>query len=289
MLKMHCFRSILLAAAAGLLLAAGVPHAAPAQSVEAVIDEMKARYQQQLDAVDTYIIETDQYTSYHRKTTRDGTATYETAVRWTDNPNSLFRGAETMPAMQPSLAQLDTLAQRAVYLGTETVDGQRCHVLRIDDPAALSDAPMPPAASAAQGTMRLYIDAARYVPLRIEIETTVEQDGTSRTMRPRIAFGDYRTTDGLTLPWSMEMTMEDLNAAISPEEREQARQSLEEMEQRMKEMPEQQRQMMEGMMKEQLEQLRRILDEGSIRFAVTVQDVRVNTPLPDDVFEDGSN
>jgi len=46
---------------------------------------------------------------------------------------------------------------------------------------------------------------------------------------------------------------------------------------------------MEGMMKNQLEQLRNILDEGSIQFAIEVQDVQVNAPLPDDVFSGGSN
>jgi predicted secreted protein len=85
------------------------------------------------------------------------------------------------------------------------------------------------------------------------------------------------------------MKMENLDATISAEEREQARRSLEEMEQRMQEMPEEQRQMMEGMMKNQLEQLRNILDEGSIQFAIEVQDVQVNAPLPDDVFSGGSN
>jgi small-conductance mechanosensitive channel len=164
-------------------------------------------------------------------------------------------------------------------------------VLRIDDPAALSGNRMPAmnANAPQQGETRLYIDAERYVPLRLESEVSVERNGESQTLRPRILLSDYRTTDGLTLPWSMEMKMENLDATISAEEREQARRSLEEMEQRMQEMPEEQRQMMEGMMKNQLEQLRNILDEGSIQFAIEVQDVQVNAPLPDDVFSGGSN
>jgi hypothetical protein len=82
----------------------------------------------------------------------------------------------------------------------------------------------------------------------------------------------------------MTMTMETLNASMSPEERERARRSLEEMEQRLEQLPEEQRRMMEGAMKDQLDRLRSMLDEGTIRFAVEVQDVRVNTALPDDVF-----
>lgn len=295
MLKMHgrssIHHSIRGLAAALLFIAFAGASTVSAQSVDAVVNEMRARYQAQLETVDTYIVETNQYTSYHRKTTRDGDATYETEMQWKDSGGGMFSGAGAMPSLQPGLAQLDTLAQKASYLGTETVDGRPCHVLRIDDPAALSGNRMPAmnANAPQQGETRLYIDAEQYVPLRLESEVSVERNGESQTLRPRILLSDYRTTDGLTLPWSMEMKMENLDATISAEERKQARQSLEEMEQRMQEMPEEQRQMMEGMMKNQLEQLRNILDEGSIQFAIEVQDVQVNAPLPDDVFSGGSN
>lgn len=284
-------RSIAIRCVIGALLVLGGIGAAPAeaQSVQTVVDEMKARYQQQLETVDTYVIETNQYTSYYRKTTRNGESVYETAMRWKGDGGGLFNGADAMPSLQPSRSQLDTLAQVASYVGTETIDGQRVHVLRVDDPAALSGDRMPAMEQAEQGEMRLYIDAERYVPLRMESEMTMTQNGETQTLRPRIVFSDYRTTDGLTLPWKMEMTVDSLNASVSPEEREQARQSLEELEARMKELPEGQRQMMEGMMKDQLDQLRGILEEGAINIAIEVQDVHVNAPLPEDVFSGSNN
>ncbi len=288
---MHRRSSIHHLAAILLLVAvAGAPTAA-AQSVDAVVNEMRARYQTQLETVDTYIVETNQYTSYYRKTTQGDDVAYETEMRWKDSGAGMFGGAGAMPSLQPGLAQLDTLALKSSYAGTETVDGRSCHVLRIDDASALSGdrAPLLNSDQTQQGETRLYIDAERYVPLRLESEVTVERNGEAQTLRPRILLSNYRTTDGLTLPWAMEMKMENLDATISAAEREQARQSLEQMEQRMQEMPEEQRQMMEGMMKNQLEQLRNILDEGSIQFAIEVQDVKVNTPLPDDVFSGGGN
>jgi len=291
MLKMYSSMSIRGLALTVLLVAGGWTATATAQSVEAVVNEMKARYQAQMEAVDTYIIETNQYTSYHRKTTRDGDTAYETETRWTGDGAGMLSGSNALTSLQPGLAHMDTLAQVASYVGTETIDGRRCHVLHVDDPTALSGDPMPAMAQeqTQQGEMRLYIDAEQYVPVRIESEVMVEQNGETQTLRPRIHFSDYRTVDGLTLPWTMEMRMDNLNASISLEEREQARQSLEEMEKRMQEMPEQQRRMMEGMMKKQLDQLRSILEEGSIHFAVEVQDVKVNTDLPADVFSGGDN
>jgi len=286
MLEMHrCTPQRTISLLFVLLLIGTAP--AAGQSVQAVVDAMKARYQQQLETVDTYVIETNQYTSYYRKTTRGGQPMYETAMRWQGEGSDLFRGAGATPSLQPSLSQLDTLAQVATYEGTETIDGRRCHVLRIDDLTALSDSRMPAMAGVPDnpGSMRMYIDADRSVPLRMDMEVTTTQGGDTQTLQPRVAFSDYRTTDGLTLPWMMEMTMESVNASISPEEREQARQSLEELEARMKELPEAQRRMMEGMMEGQMEQLRSILDDGSIRFTVEVQSVEVNVPLPDGVFD----
>jgi outer membrane lipoprotein-sorting protein len=291
MLKMYSSTPIRCLTVTVLLVAGGWASTATAQSVEAVVNQMKARYQAQMEAVDTYIVETNQYTSYHRKTTRGGDMAYETETRWTGDGAGMLSGSNALTSLQPGLAYIDTLTQVASYVGAETIDGRRCHVLLIDDPTALSDDQMPAMAQerAQQGEMRLYIDAEQYVPVRIESEVMVEQDGETQTLRPRIYFSDYRTVDGLTLPWTMEMRMDNLNASISPEEREQARQSLEEMEKRMEAMPEQQRRMMEGMMKKQLDQLRTILEEGSINFAVEVQDVKVNTDLPADVFSEGNN
>lgn len=277
--RLSILRSILFV----LLLAVlgGVP-AASAQSVDAVISKMKEQYQQQLENVDTYIIETDAYTSYHRKVERDGGTTYETQIQWGEHEDMLG-DAGSAPTLHPGLAQLDTLAQHSTYLGSETVDGQDTHVLLVDDPTVFSDEPEM-ASDDIEGEMKMYIDADRYVPLRMEYELEVDQGGQMQTMTPRVDFSDYRTVDGLTLPWKMEMTMDNLDAAISPEEREEARRSIEEMEARMEEMPEEQRKMMEGAMENQLKQMRSMIEEGSIEFAVEVQDVRVNAPIPDGVF-----
>jgi uncharacterized protein YeaO (DUF488 family) len=80
------------------------------------------------------------------------------------------------------------------------------------------------------------------------------------------------------------MRMDNLNASISPEDREEARKSLEEMEKKMKEMGERQRKMMERMMGGQMDKLRQIIEEGTIEYTIQVQDVQVNASIPDDVF-----
>lgn len=280
-----------LSALIGLLVLAGfwAPVPASAQSVDAVISQMKQKYEQQLAAVDNYIIETDKYTTYHRKVTKDGTATYESTTQWTESEGMM--GGFTMDDAgftQPGEGDLDRFAQNARYAGTETIDGVRTHVLIVDDPSALDDE-MPTQdemeGNVEVGALTFYVHADEYVPVRVEYDATfTHEDGESQQMTAVMTFRNYRTVDGLTIPYNTTMQMDNLNASISPEDREEARKGLEEMEKQMAQMDEQQRKMMERMMSGQLDKLRKIIEEGTIEYAIEVQDVQVNSGIPDGVF-----
>lgn len=282
----------------GLLIVTGLlaGSAVHAQSVDAVISKMKAQYEQQLADIDTYVIETDQYTTYHRKVTTDGTASYESRTQWKDSKG--FMGGSFMGDMNstmPSEDALNRLAENATYGGTETIDGVQTHVLIVDDPSALSDDMMDeedmnmPASEETDniqvGSMRFYVHADMHVPVRMDYDATVtREDGSSQKMNSVVTFTDYRTVDGLTIPYRTTMRMDNLNASISPKEREEARKSLDQLEKKMKEMNDRQREMMEGMMSGQMDKLRQIVEEGTIEYTIQVQDVKVNTAIPDDVF-----
>lgn len=271
----------LVLALAGLL----APTAVQGQSVEAIISEMKARYEQQFAAVDNYIIETDKYTSYFRKTSTSGPPQYESRTVWKES-EGLFGQMDfsDSPGYYATEAQLDKLAENSEYGGMQTVDGTDAHVLIVNDPQALAEDSSDEDMENVKGSMRMYIDASQYVPIRMDFEAEVENPEGTQTVNPTMIFADYRTTDGLTVPWSMHMKMDNLNASMSPEEREQARESLAQMEEQMENMGERQRKMMERMLKGKMESLRKIIDEGTIEFNVQVQDVKVNTGIPDDVF-----
>ena len=292
---MICIRSLRPIRPFALLLAAVffLPLAAEAQSVDAVIGEMKARYEQQFASVDNYIIETDKYTTYFRKSDAAGDGQYESRTVWKES-EGLFGQMDfnDSPAYAPAAGELDRFAENATYGGTETLDGVETHVLIIDNPQALAEDAMEregmdkDAMENMEGEMIMYIHADEYVPLRMDSETRVETEDGTQTISPTMTFSDYRTTDGLTMPWRMEMRMEDLNASMSPEDREQARESLAQLDEQMKEMSDRQRRMMERMMKGKMDKLRKIVEEGTIEFNIQVQDVKVNTAIPDDVFAD---
>ena len=242
---------------------------AAAQSVEAVVENLRATYQQQLDAVDTYVVETNLYTSYNRKVTRDGRPTYESATRLKGNENTPFATTTTPTAAYGP--QLDHLAQYATYAGTETVDGVLCHLLEVEDPERVN----PEMAPGTAERMTYYVDAERHVPARIHMTTAGSGGQGPQPTGVTIALRDYRTTDGLTLPYRMEFQLE---MEMSEQQRAQMEQALKQMEN----MSDQQRQMMQKMMGGQMDMMRQMMSGEPI--VVEVQRVDVNTEIPEGIF-----
>lgn len=242
-----------------------------AQSAQSVVDEMRARHDAQLDAVDNYVVETTLYTSYHRKVTQDGQATYETTTRMTGESEMLRTMGSTPTTTSAGPAYLDRLAEHASYIGTETVNGTRSHVLRVTDPGAVFDG-----ASNETETMDYYVDADAYVPLRMVMTMAPQNEGNGPTSMT-ITFSDYRTVDGLTLPYVMEMTMD---LGMSEEQRRQ----LQQMQEKLEQMPERQREQMKRMMGQRFEQMQNMV--AGEPTTIEVQSVRVNEGLPEGIFSD---
>src|SRR5690606_31284918 len=113
---------------------------------------------------------------------------------------------------------------------------------------------------------------------------TMTSEGRTAPVRFETLFSDYRTVDGFTTPFRMEMTMQGMEGQMSASEREDAQRQLEEARRQMEQMPPEQRQMMQRMMGdrlEQLEQLEQMLGGGGFEMEVVVTDVAVNTGRPE--------
>jgi len=250
----------------GLLAGSGGP--AAAQSVDAVVENLRATYQQQIESVDAYIVETNLYTSYNRKVMRDGAPTYETVTRLKGSEDQSF-ATDTTPTVAYGL-QLDRLRQHATYGGTETVDGVRCHVLRVDEPEKVNPEMGPDAAE----SMTYYIDAEQHVPVRLLLTPRPREQGREPST-VTIHMRDYRTVDGLTLPYRMEFQVD---MQLSDQQRQQMEQAMKQME----DMPAQQRRMMEKMMGDRMKTMTQMMTGDPI--VVEVQSVQVNTDLPEGIF-----
>ncbi len=239
---------------------------AAAQSAQSIAEQMKARYQEQLDGVDNYVVETSMYTSYHRKVMEDGAPALQTEVK-AEGESSLFSAmgnAPTTTSSEPT--NYEELAQNATYMGTEMVNGVECYVLRVEDASEME--------SNAQ-EMTYYVDAEQYVPTRL---TSVQppQEGGGKPTEVEVNFEDYRTTRGVTLPWrtTMQMKMD-----MSEEQRQQMKKMMKQLES----LPESQREMMKEQMPMSFDRMQKIMKGEPT--TIVVKDVRVNTDIPDGVFD----
>jgi hypothetical protein len=250
------------------LLAGGLAVPVSAQSVESVVDEMQARYEQQMEVVDTYIVETNLYTSYNRKVMKDGTPTVETRTKMKRQDGAGFASTST-----PSSAygfQFDRLKAHATYAGTETIDGVRCHVLQVDDPSKVN----PEMGGDDAVSMTYHVDAEQHVPIRMTMKQEQKRRGTQAST-VTVNMRNYTTTDGLTLPHRMEVQ-------VQMDMSEKQRKQMEQMMEKMETMPEQQRKQMEKMMGDRMEMMKGMMSGDPV--VVEVQSVQVNVDLPEGTF-----
>lgn len=250
-----------------------------------VLDNMRDAHEQSIRNIDDYTVVTDMYTAQYKKTYVDGRPTFKSRVQIKGMEQ--FGGDEQMASstmMHTELFDDDVynyLRQNAEYRGTETVDGNRTHILFVSDLEPLAEEDEEDIAQNGY----FYVDADIWVlrKMKFNVESEVEP-GQVQEMQPVIRFLDYRNIEGLHIPFRTVMELGDLDATISPEEREEARRAMQEFERELEQMPEQQRKMMEQMMKPQMERFEKMLEGDKLEIVIEVEDVQVNTGLPDDLF-----
>ncbi len=173
------------------------------------------------------------------------------------------------------------VAKQAKVEGEEKIDGQDCHVLLIDDFSGL-DLGQEGEDDFEPKEGLFYLDSDDYVLRRMVMDGTIETDGQKKPVKLDAYFEDYREVDGMLHPFVMRMNMSGLQGSMSQEEIDEARKNLEEMKKQLAEMPESQRAMVEKMMGSQMENLEKMVNEGSMEFTITVKELRVNKGPPED-------
>lgn len=248
------------------------PVASTAQSANSVVEAMEKKYEQQMESVDNYVVETNLYTSYNKKEMQNGKSILRTQTEMKGQGASSFASTST-----PSLAygmQFEKLKQHATVAGRETVNGVRAHVLEVDDPSEVD-----PEMGKNAKSLTYYVDAERSVLVRMVMErrepAQKRRGGGGKDPSVTVDMKNYETVDGLTLPHLVETTVE-MN--MSEKERKKMKMIMDKMET----MPEQQREQMKQMMGGQMEMMKQMMSGEPI--VVEVQSVRVNVDLPEGTF-----
>ena len=176
------------------------------------------------------------------------------------------------------------------YAGTEKIDGLKTHILDIKD---LNYKMM-----GAEGMQKVnglfWIDAKNWFIRKMELEYLEIEDEKGEkmpakaTVRMTVRMEDFRKVNGMLMPYRTVVTVPMPGASeMSPEEEQEMRKGLAEMQKGLEQAPPEMREMIEAMMKPQIEMMQKMLAGGGIETVTVVKDVKINTGLSDELF-DGS-
>lgn len=250
-----------------------------AQSAADIIDRMMEEYNRSLSGIETMmtVTESDGFmstdepdTTYYRKVEVDGISTMEVV---SDDPAHMDMSNYNFAK------NYQTIAENAVYEGTETLNGESVHVLFFEDVSAFYDgvvANTPENQEPQSGYMYISENTNLMSGMRFDVGDGDEFSGTVT-----VNMSDYRNIDGMNMPFLIEMTFEGLSGSMTPEEREEAQKNLREFRQQMDEASGMQKQIMERMVAPQMERIEELLAEGSMTMTVTTLSIETNVAIPE--------
>ena len=278
--------------------ALSVSSIAEALTAERVIENMITSYEREMEGVKDITIVTDRDITYQKRAVIEGRTLYKTrnetemmgiksvsiydgVYQWWVESGKLKK--EKMDYSPYQMVENLKTAQ-VKYAGTEKIDGHKTHILDIKDLNKMMGAEGMQKVSG-----KLWVDAKDWVIRKMEMDTEIEDEkGEKRPIKITVRMEDFRKVNGMLMPYRTVVTVPMPGAPkMSPEEEQEMRRSLAEMQRELEQMPPGQRQMFEKMMKPQIEMMQQALGGAGMEIVTTVKQVKVNTGLSDDLF-DGS-
>ncbi len=260
-----------------LAVVLALPSGATAQSAKEILMTSLEKYEQRMEGIENY-------------TTVQETMGFETELTFVrtkdDEGRTVFvpKGREDASSggMSNFYRMYPKIAERAELEGTESVDGEQCHVLAISDFSGLDldeQMEMGDRGDFVPKTGLLYVDTDDHLIRKMELGGEITRDGQTSPMTAVTVLSDYREVEGMLHPFQLHITATGLAAGMSEEEMEEARRGLAEMEKNLEGMDATQRAMVERMMGGQMEKLRKMLESGQFEITVVTKEVRVNESL----------
>ena len=172
----------------------------------------------------------------------------------------------------------------AKYGGTEKIDGDETHILKIEDITKLISSFKPLKMEEVASNGRFWIDAKDWVIKKIEMDI---KDINEKTGKVTIKMKDFRKVDGILIPYCTVAIIGSETMKISPEQEQELRNGLAQMQKQFEAMPPAQREIAERMMMPQMEMMQKSLGKDGLVTEIRTKKVEVNTGLSSDLF-DGS-
>jgi peptidoglycan hydrolase-like protein with peptidoglycan-binding domain len=130
-------------------------------------------------------------------------------------------------------------------------------------------------------SISLWIDAEKYVPLKLRMDGVATQDGKSREVFIERLDQDYRTVPGskLYMPYRNLVRMHGVLSADQQKQMEEARKQLADFDKQLAAMSPEERARVERMAGSQIAMLRKMVNRGEMDVVTVVRAIRVNTGL----------
>ena len=165
-------------------------------------------------------------------------------------------------------------------LGRSKVDGIDVIELGADDLDYVQDTGN---GSFTTRSIRMLVDADRYLPVMFSLDGTMIQGSETRPMTIERKDSEFRSVEGCGDLYKAHRSTMQLGGALSPEEQAQfaeAQTQLAEFEKQLASMPPAQQEMMKNMMGPQIDMLRKMADGGGIEIVTEIVELRCNSGRP---------
>ncbi|MGD8415710.1 MAG: hypothetical protein PVH91_01490 [Pseudomonadales bacterium] len=190
------------------------------------------------------------------------------------------REAAAAPPENP-LADVDTIAENAVLLGKEKIEGRQAWHIRTDAIAQQKDTTEPQ--EVVMRTADIWVDTKDFVPLVMKIEGEMTESGKTRPVTIERSASDFRTVPDSSMYEPYESTIK-MAGTMTPEqqaEMQKAQAQMADLEKQLESMPESQRDMIMQRMGPQLDMVRQMAAGGGMEIKTVVNEIKVNpTELP---------
>lgn len=253
-------------------------NSAEAMTAEEVLENVRKHYESSIRDIEDYVIETDEYTGYYKKTEHEGRPTFKvrTDMKTRDISNVGSISGYEMLAED----NYKKLLEAAHYEGTEGVAGYETHVLSVEKMEGFMPEYEEMNIELLDGVV--YIDAEEWLLRKMEYNLRViNPDGSVHNTFATINLEEYQDIEGMKIPFRTVTIIESPDMELSEEEERQ----LEQMKQRMEQMSDDEKEMMRRMMGDQYDKYMRMMETRTIESVSEINDVRVNVGLSDELFE----
>lgn len=238
--------------------------------VRELINTWQNHYEASIENIDDYVVVMDHQTVYYKKAYDNGRPYFRSRVEGADE-RELVSGSNLTDAEVFSRVY-DAVLEKAVYKGSDRVNGHDVHVLYLDKLEGLVEEPWAPQRFE---DVYLRIDPEKWVVRELELKARILHEGEERVINQVIQERDYRTVEGMQIPYETIVITKGL--ALTEEERREAKEGIAQAERELEAMPEAQRRMIEQMMGDRLEKYKQMLEDDVFETVYRVEEVRVNT------------